>query len=79
MTLTNSSDEPWTIRSVTTGGDFSATDDCVASSPLAAGASCTITVTFAPAESGPRAGGLSISDTLNSVPVTFWLTGRGVQ
>ena len=78
-TLTNSSDEPLTIRSVTTGGDFSATDDCVASSPLAAGASCTITVTFAPAESGPRAGGLSISNTFNSVPVTFWLSGRGVQ
>ena len=79
MTLTNTSDEPLTIRSVTTGGDFSATDDCVASSPLAANATCTITVTFTPAESGARPGGLSISNTFNSVPVTFWLTGRGVQ
>ena len=79
MTLTNSRDEPLTIRSVTAGGDFLATDNCAALSPLAAEASCTITVTFAPAESGLRSGGLSISNTFNSVPVTFWLTGTGVQ
>ena len=79
MTLTNSSEEPLTIRSVATGGDFLATDNCAALSPLAPEASCTITVTFAPAESGLRSGGLSISNTFNSVPVTFWLTGTGVQ
>jgi len=42
--------------------DFGQTNDCPTSSPLAPGASCQISVTFAPGAVGPRSASISVSD-----------------
>jgi len=56
-------------------GDFKETTTCTAS--LAAGASCTVSVTFSPALTGSRSATLSISDTAPASPQTVTLRGTG--
>jgi FG-GAP-like repeat/Abnormal spindle-like microcephaly-assoc'd, ASPM-SPD-2-Hydin len=63
------------INNGTDGGDFLETNNCPSS--LNAAASCTITVTFDPRESGTRTATLSISDTGGGSPQTVPLTGTG--
>lgn len=77
LTITNGALTPTTVLSVDATGDFSETDDCVASSPLAPGATCTITVTFSPAAVGTRPGTISIANTATTVSVRVSLTGIG--
>lgn len=85
VTVTNNGSAPLAISSVAiTGanpGDFSETDNCVASSPLAPApapnASCTILVTFKPTATGPRAASVSVADNVNPSPQTVGLTGTG--
>ncbi|HEY6292802.1 MAG TPA: choice-of-anchor D domain-containing protein [Terriglobia bacterium] len=62
---------------VTTKGDFSQTNNCGTS--LAANASCTITVAFAPTAAGSRSGTLTVSYSDNGVSAsaTVSLTGTG--
>ncbi len=67
VTLANvSASTPVTISSIQfTGlnpGDFSETDNCVSTTPLAPGASCKITVTFTPAAEGNRTAFLNVND-----------------
>jgi hypothetical protein len=78
MTVTNSSSGPLGIVSLTATGDFAETDNCVASSPLAPGAFCTITVTFGPTVVGPRSGTIGIESSFHLVPVVLGLAGTGV-
>jgi hypothetical protein len=78
MTVTNSSSCPLSIVSLTATGDFAETDNCVASSPLAPGAPCAITVTFGPTAAGPRTGAIGLESSFNLVPVVLGLTGTGV-
>lgn len=59
-TLTNSGDAPLTIASVGITGDFTQTNNC--GSLLAAGASCTLQVSFTPTVSGARTGSLVVND-----------------
>ena len=54
LTISNSGKSDLSVVSVTTGGEFSETDDCVASSPIIPGGTCLITVTFKPATPGPK-------------------------
>jgi uncharacterized repeat protein (TIGR01451 family) len=79
VTLTNSGSAPLTITGITvTGadaGDFAQTNTCPAS--LAAGANCTITVTFTPTLAGARTGAISIADNAAGSPQTVQLTGTG--
>ena len=77
MVVTNNSTEPLTITEVTAVGEFVASDNCVAASPLAENATCTITVTFTPAETGLRRGRLRISEADNLTG--FRLRGTGTQ
>lgn len=74
--LTNSATTPLTIDSISATGDFAATNDC--GSSVAAGASCTISVTFTPTTTGTRAGILTISDNATGSPQTASLTGTGI-
>jgi hypothetical protein len=62
MTLTNTSRDPMHIAGVVTVGDYSASSNCVSTSPLAADATCTVTVTFTPTAAGPRHGALQITE-----------------
>jgi predicted dienelactone hydrolase len=75
VTLTNYGTAPLMITSIVASGDFSQTDTC--DSSVAAGASCTISVTFNPTKIGSRTGTLSITDNAPGSPQTVSLKGTG--
>ena len=83
VTLTNSGNANLTISSVVLGGsnptDFTETDNCVSSSPLIPGASCTANVTFGPLVIGPLSASLTVTDTATNSPQTISLSGTGIQ
>jgi hypothetical protein len=61
VTLKNTGTTPLNISSIVAAGDFSQTNTCGTS--VAAGASCSISVTFTPTAIGSRTGTVMISDT----------------
>jgi hypothetical protein len=65
--LTNNSALTLTIKGFSTGGDFTKTTDTCGGS-LAAGASYTINVTFAPTTGGTRTGTLTVTDSASNSP-----------
>ena len=77
--LTNYGTTDLTITSITiagaNSGDFSQTNNCGSSLPP--GASCTVNVTFTPAQIGTRTATLSISDNAPASPQTVLLAGAG--
>jgi probable HAF family extracellular repeat protein len=79
VTLTNVGTTTLTMSGIaitgTTAGNFSQTHTC--GSSLAAGASCSISVTFKPTASGARAATLSVTDNAPGSPQTVSLTGIG--
>ncbi len=75
MTLTNTSSTAATVSSVGITGDFAQTNTCGGS--IAAGASCTVSVTFRPTASGTRTGSLTIASSASNSPTTVALTGTG--
>ena len=75
-TLKNNQTSALTISSITTSGDYGQTNACGTS--LAAGASCTINVTFTPTATGSRPGTLTVTDSASNSPQTINLTGAGV-
>ncbi|PYV04502.1 MAG: hypothetical protein DMG26_07295, partial [Acidobacteria bacterium] len=81
VTLSNSGSAPLSISSIAiTGadsGDFAQTNNC--GSLLAAGAQCTINVTFRPTATGTRTGTLTVTDNASGSPQTVSLTGIGVR
>jgi hypothetical protein len=78
-TLTNHQKTPLTINSIsiigTNSADFSQTNNCPGS--LAAGGTCTISVTFSPRASGSRSGKLKIVDNAVNSPQNVALSGTG--
>ena len=78
-TLTNNQSTPLTLTSITSNlADFTYTTTCPLSpSTLAAGASCTASITFTPTALGTRSGTFSFADTANNTPQTISLTGTG--
>jgi hypothetical protein len=79
VTLTNG-DNSQTISSISvTGpdaGDFAETNTCpISATTLAAGAQCTITVTFTPKAAGIRKASITIADTAPGSPHIIGLTG----
>jgi Big-like domain-containing protein len=77
LTITNATTDPITVLSVAAKGDFSEIDNCVASSPLDAGGTCTASVFFSPLLVGARPGALSIANSANNAPIDVTLTGTG--
>ena len=82
VTLTNSGTAPLTIDSIGVAGanaaDFAQTNTCpLTPSTLAVGASCTISVTFAPSATGSRTASVSIADDAPGGPHTVALSGTG--
>ncbi|GAA3121022.1 hypothetical protein GCM10010530_48820 [Kribbella aluminosa] len=74
VTVTNSGTAAAPVSSVGITGDFTQTSNCGTS--IAAGASCTVNVTFTPTAAGGRTGNLSVNaaGVLSTVP----LSGTGV-
>ena len=80
VTLTNSGTTPLSISSIAIAGtnaaDFAQTNTCPSSSnTLAAGSSCTISLTFTPGASGARSATLTFTDNAADSPQTVTLSG----
>src|SRR5205085_223742 len=80
ITVSNSGSAALSITGVgvtgTNAAEFSQSNTCGTS--VAAGGSCTISVTFTPTVSGPRSASISISDNATGSPQSVSLTGKGV-
>jgi hypothetical protein len=80
VTLSNTGNASLSLTSIaitgTNIGDFSQTNTCGTS--LAAGANCTISVTFTPTTQGTRGATLAITDNAPGGPQTVSLSGAGV-
>jgi probable HAF family extracellular repeat protein len=80
VTLKNTGTTSVTITAIaiagTNAGDFAQTHTC--GSSLAAGASCSISLTFKPTGSGTRTAALSVTDNATGSPQKVALLGMGV-
>ena len=76
-TLTNTGQGPLTVTSISASGNFAQTNNC--STGLAAGASCTVNVTFTPTAIGKRTGTVAIVDNAPGSPQSISLTGTGTE
>lgn len=82
LVLSNTGDAPLTINSIAFSGaqpsDFAQSNNCGAS--LAAGANCSIDVTFTPSASGARAASLTIDSNDPANPqLVVAVSGSGIQ
>ena len=81
VTLTDTGAGSLSLTSIsitgTNPGDFAETNTC--GTTLAAGASCSISVTFDPTDTGTRMATLSVSDNATGSPQTVSLTGTGMS
>jgi trimeric autotransporter adhesin len=79
LTLSNTGNAALTISGITIGGanpsDFAETNTCGES--LAAGATCTISVTFTPGSAASFAATVSVADNATGSPQTATLSGSG--
>ncbi len=72
-TLTNNTSSPITITNVAISGDYSQTNTCAGS--VAANASCTFSVTFAPLAGGTIDGALTVTTRASATPQVLSLVG----
>jgi hypothetical protein len=75
VTLTNTGNYVLDITQIAVTGDFTQTNNCGKS--VAAGAGCSINVTFTPTAKGLRQGTLSVTDDAPGSPHKVALTGTG--
>jgi F5/8 type C domain/Pectate lyase superfamily protein/Abnormal spindle-like microcephaly-assoc'd, ASPM-SPD-2-Hydin len=75
VTVTNTGTAAASVSSIATSGDFSQTNTC--GSSIAAGASCTVNVSFRPTASGSRSGSLTITSNATNSLTTVSLSGTG--
>ena len=73
--LSNTGNAALSITSIAASGDFAQTNNCGTS--VAAGANCSISVTFTPTAAGSRTGSVSINDNASGSPQSVSLTGIG--
>ncbi len=80
-TVTNNEKTSVTISTVALTGAkakyYTQTNTCIRSSPLAPGATCTITVTFAPTVTGALPAFVTLTDSATNSPQTLDLFGTG--
>ena len=74
VTLTNTGNQSLRLAMIL-GPNFTETDNCGTS--VAAGANCTINVTFVPTSVGPVAGSLTLFDNASDNPQRVGLSGTG--
>ena len=77
VTVTNPGSSAVTMSSIGATGPFSESNNCGTS--LAAGASCAVSVSFAPTAAGAATGTLSVSSSAPGSPLTVALSGTGVS
>lgn len=74
VTITSNGSSPLAISSLVVSGDFTETDNC-SGQTLAVGASCTVSVLFAPTLSGSRAGSLVVYANIGGGQASVLLSG----
>jgi Beta-propeller repeat/HYDIN/CFA65/VesB-like, Ig-like domain len=77
VTLVNAGNAPLGITSIASTGQFSQTNNCGSVVP-AGGGTCTIQVTFTPAQTGSVTDQVTITDDASRSPQTITVTGTGV-
>jgi hypothetical protein len=77
VTITNFGGNPLNFSSIAASGDFAETNDCPTS--LVVGASCTVSVSYAPTVAGPATGQLTLTDDSGNLGAsqTVALAGTG--
>ena len=76
VTVNNPGASAINISSVAVSGPFAETNTC--GSTLAAGASCTVTVTFTPTTGGAATGEVAITNSATASPIGASLSGTGL-
>jgi len=81
ITVANTGDAPLFINSAATRGanplDFTEVNDGCSGLTLAAGTSCSVSITFSPTASGTRSGTFILTDNAAGSPQTVPITGTG--
>ena len=77
VTVSNPGSSAVSMSSIGATGPFGASNNCGTS--LAAGASCTVSVTFAPTAAGAATGTLSVNSSAPGSPLTVALSGTGIS
>jgi F5/8 type C domain/Abnormal spindle-like microcephaly-assoc'd, ASPM-SPD-2-Hydin len=77
VTVSNTGTAAASLSSVSAAAPFAETNTC--GSSLAAGASCTVSVKFTPAEAGAASGSLSVASNAPGSPLTVGLSGTGTK
>jgi uncharacterized repeat protein (TIGR01451 family) len=77
IALTNMGGAALAINSIVPAGDFLELDNC--GSGLAAGAGCSINVTFVPTATGIRTGSITVTSNAQGSPHTIKLSGNGIS
>ncbi|MBB5873415.1 hypothetical protein F4553_006849 [Allocatelliglobosispora scoriae] len=75
ITVTNTGTLAATVSSIAASGDYTQTNTCGGS--IAAGANCTVSVTFRPTATGTRTGSVTVVSSATNSPLTVPLTGTG--
>jgi hypothetical protein len=75
VTLSNVGNAVLNVTSIASSGDFAQVNTC--GSTVAAGANCTITVTFNPMSINTRLGNITVTDDASTSPQIVPLTGTG--
>ena len=75
VTLKNTGSAPLNLTSISTSGNYSQTNNCGPS--VAAGASCTINMSFTPTVSGATPGAATLVDNASNSPQVVSFTGTG--
>jgi hypothetical protein len=77
VTVSNPGTTAASVSSVSASAPFSETNTC--GSSIAAGGSCTVSVTFAPTTTGAANGTLSVASSAPGSPLTVTLSGTGTS
>jgi hypothetical protein len=75
VTVSNTGTAAASVSGVSVSGDFLQSNTC--GTAIAAGASCTVNVSFRPTASGSRTGTLTITSNATNSPTTVALSGTG--
>jgi len=75
VTVTNTGTAAAAVSSIAASGDFKPDQHLRYS--IAAGGSCTVSVSFRPTAAGPRTGSLTVASTATNSPGTVALSGTG--
>ncbi|MBL8309217.1 MAG: choice-of-anchor D domain-containing protein [Burkholderiales bacterium] len=78
VTLSNTGTAALTLGATTISGDFAVSSNtCTSGSSVAAGGSCSVSVTFTPTAAGARSGSLTIAHNATPSTSTVTLSGTG--